>query len=158
MLPGIFENIVSERGGCQRYRLARDDSPGTGECPSVIRSQIGIRIDDVDTIGARAEHGGGHLTGRSHRSIAHLGRAHPEMIAPLRLKYHDGARTPLRRRSAIEHCERDAGALGPLVSVGFGSPTTRGQGRFDQVETLIEAVAAETDIPAILTDRIDTPA
>ncbi len=37
MLPGIFENIVPERGGCQRHRLARDDSSGTGECPSVIR-------------------------------------------------------------------------------------------------------------------------
>jgi hypothetical protein len=61
----------------------------------------------------------------------------------------------LRRRAAIEHGERDAGAFGPVISVGLGKPATGGQSRFDQVETLIEAVAAKTDVARILPDRLD---
>jgi hypothetical protein len=40
-------------------------------------------------------------------------------------------------------------------SVGLGKPATRSQGRFDQVETLIEAIAAEVDVGRILPDRLD---
>src|SRR5260370_35809705 len=66
MLPGIFENIVPERSGCQRHRLARNDSSGTGECPSVIRAQLVSRIDDAESTGAEPDDRARELRMRGH--------------------------------------------------------------------------------------------
>jgi hypothetical protein len=48
--------------------------------------------------------------------------------------------------------QRDAGAFGPVVSVGFGNPALFGQGRFDQIETLVEKPSS-TNIPAFFNSR-----
>ena len=56
------------------------------------------------------------------------------------------------RRAAIEHRERDAGPFAPLLSGRFVKAASRLQGRFDQVETLVQPIAAETDVAWIFPD------
>src|ERR1700720_3616214 len=59
------------------------------------------------------------------------------------------------RRAAVEHRQRDTGPFEPLLSDRFVHAASRLQGRFDQVETLIQAIAAETDVAWIFPDRLD---
>src|SRR5580658_952738 len=59
------------------------------------------------------------------------------------------------RRAAIEHRQRNTGPFEPLLSGRFVKAASRLQGRFDQVQTLIQAIAAEPDVGWIVPDRLD---
>jgi hypothetical protein len=62
----IREDIFLERGGGQRHGFACHNRAGAGECSGVIWRLIGVRIDDVDIIGAGAQHGSSDLAMAGH--------------------------------------------------------------------------------------------
>jgi hypothetical protein len=61
----------------------------------------------------------------------------------------------LGRRSTIQHRQRDAGALHPIIPRGLWVAAAGCQGLLDQVEALVEPVAAETGIGGVFPDRLD---
>ena len=45
---GKFEDVVAQRRGGQRHRLAGDHRAGAGEGAGVVGREIGVGVDDVD--------------------------------------------------------------------------------------------------------------
>ena len=143
--------------GCGRkgHRLAGDHGAGAREGAGVIRSSIGVGVDDVDTIRPCAEDRRRDLSVRGNRSVPHLGGADREVIAAVGQHRHCRAGAMLGRRAGIEHRHRHAGALHPIIAGGLWLAASRRQTLLDQVEALIEPVAAEGYIGRVFPHRLD---
>src|ERR1700746_4009400 len=76
------------------------------------------------------------------------------MISAVRPKRHQRPRAVLGRR-VLEHRQRNADTLGPLVAFWLWKAAAFGQCTLDQIEALVEAVASEADVGWILPHRLD---
>ena len=146
--------LSRRRGGRQRHRLAGDDRAGAGEGAGVVGRQIGVGIDDGDAAGPRAEHRGGDLPMRGDRAVAHLGRADGEVVACRRA----AAPSAAPERCSVGGPHSSIASAMPVPSAqsspaGLRRAAAAGQRLLDEVEALVEPVAAEVDVGGVLPDR-----
>jgi hypothetical protein len=52
----------------------------------------------------------------------------------------------LGRGAGVQHGERDAGSLQPVVAFGFGQSPAALKGFFHEIETLIDPITAEQNV------------
>jgi hypothetical protein len=77
------------------------------------------------------------------------------MVTAVWQEHHQGAGPVLSRRPAIKHRERHTDALHPLVSTRLQRPAFGCKRGLDQIEALIETIAAEFDIADVFPDRFN---
>src|SRR3954470_13279694 len=56
----------------------------------------------------------------------------------------------------FHHGDRDAGPFQPVIVFGLAQPPAALERLLDEIETLIDAVAAELDVGWVLPDRLDS--
>ncbi len=89
------------------------------------------------------EHAGGDLPLRVPDAIAKLRGSDGEVVGAVGQQRHVRFRTMLGGRSAILRVNGNAAAFPPFVAVRSGLAPAAGEGFFDQVEALIEPIAAD---------------
>jgi hypothetical protein len=125
MAAGEVQDVVAQGVGREVHGLASDHGARARESAGVVGSEIGVGVDDGDGVRPRTEYRGRDLFVRGDRSVAHLGRTDRKVIAAVGQKRHLRSRAMLGRRAAIQHRQRDAGTLRPIIPRGLRVAASR---------------------------------